>query len=500
MARVPPQRHGRGYSLVMLSPAPSPAAPARRIRRLMLATTVLLLACIAIGIAALVEADRRQAWVARSQAVQLKAAEFRSTVLSAGRRVQQDVVAGKTVDASLDAIQQVANLQWQSLRDATYQPEQVVRVEALLPLTESRFDSLRELMRATAAMAGSALGPNLLRGPALSTMAVRLEVALNEFEAAQEVIRAQREAAFDRANLFAGAILIASMAAALALHTLALRMARHEAQRRDAAEQLAAQSAAALQQSVAELDARVAERTSTLDARNFDLGLMHDRLSRVSRQLLQVAEDERRALARELHDDLGQQLAALKINLQLMQRYAHERPLRLDDSVSLVDACLTKVRAQALRLRPAMLDELGLAEALRSHAAQQAARSGLTIDVQVALVLDGATEPWSSAVFRIVQEALNNAITHAGAARVVVELAREGDEVVLRVQDDGMGVAHAKRSVSGGLGLLTMRERTELQRGRFELLVREPRGTVVCCRWPLREVLALQTKPQTLAA
>ena len=466
----------------------------------MLATTVLLLGCIGIAIAVLVEADRRQEWVAESQSVQLKAAEFRSTVLSAGRRVQQDVAAGQGVDASLDAIQQKARLQWQTLRATVVQPEQVVQIDALWPLTESRFVSLRELMNATAALPGASLAPDRLRGPALSTMAVRLEAALDGFDAAQEVIRAEREAAFDRATLLAGMILIASVAAALALHTQALRMARHEMRRRDVAEQVAAQSAAALQQSVAELDARVAERTSALDARNFDLGMMHDRLSRVSRQLLQVAEDERRALARELHDDLGQQLAALKMNLQLMQRYAHERPRRLDDSVSLVDACLTQVRAQALRLRPAMLDELGLAEALRSHAAQQAARSGLTIDVQVALALDGASGPWSSAVFRIVQEALNNAVTHAGAARLVVELASDGDEVVLRVQDDGVGLANATRSVSGGLGLLTMRERTELQRGRFELRVREPRGTVVCCRWPLREVFGVRTEDQGLAA
>lgn len=483
----------------MLSPASPPAVVAERIRRLMLATTVLLLACITIAIVVLVEADRRQAWVANSQAVQLKAAIFRNTVLSAGRRVQQDAVAGIDVDTSIDTLQQKARAQWQALREAVLEPAQVVRVDALPPLTEGRFASLRVLMRTTAAYPGSALAPNVLSGATIATMASRLETAMDEFDAAQDAIRAQREAAFGRANLFAGVILIASMAAALALHTLAQRMARHEAQRRDAAEQLVKESAAALQQSVVDLDARVAERTLALDARNFDLGLMHDRLSRVSRQLLQVAEDERRALARELHDDLGQQLAALKMNLQLMQRYAHERPQRLDDSVSLVDACLTQVRAQALRLRPPMLDELGLGAALRSHAAQQAARSGLSIDVQVALALDGASEAWSSAVFRIVQEALSNAVVHADAARVVVAIERQGEDLVLRVQDDGVGVAHAMRSASGGLGLLTMRERTELLRGRFELLPAEPRGTLVRCCWPLREVQAAQPEVQGLA-
>ena len=470
----------------------------------MQATTVLLVACIGITAGSLVESDRRQEWLAASQDVQLKAAELRGTVLGAGRHVQQEVVAGSTVDQAVEGRRQLARTQWQALTALVTDAEQRAHLAALAPLLESRMDLLLELMRATASAPGTALAPGALYGPARAGMALRIEAALDEFDAAQEAVRAADDDAYSRATLLAGVTVIGSMLLALALHTLALRMARHELRQRREAERAATQSAAALQGLIAELDGRVAQRTAALNAQNAELGQMHSRLSMVSSQLLKVAEDERRALARELHDDIGQQLAALKMNLQLMTRYPQGRQAPLADSVALVDACIGQVRSQALRLRPALLDELGLAAALHWHARQQAERSGVTVDVDVteaaADALERTTETWRSAVFRIVQEALRNAVTHADASRVEVRLALEADQMVLRVLDDGVGLAPVPLRAGANMGLMTMRERTELQRGSFSAASRPLRGTEVCCKWPLRDVTDPEAAAQAAAA
>ena len=488
----------------MSATAPQIDVAAARVRRLMLATTILLLACIGIAAGLLQESGRRQHWLEDSQAVQLRAAELRTTVLGAGRRVQQEVSEGSDLDRAIYVRRQVARDQLEALRGLVTDPPQVARLAALAPLIETRMDLLAELMQATASMPGMALAPSALGGPARAALAPRIEAALDEFDAEQEAVRATREAAYDRVTELAGATLIGSILMALALHTLALHMARHELRQRREAERAATQSAAALQGLIAELDGRVAQRTAALNAQNAALGQMHSRLSMVSSQLLKAAEDERRALARELHDDIGQQLAALKMNLQLMTRYPQGRQAPLADSVALVDACIAQVRSQALRLRPALLDELGLAAALHWHARQQAERSGVTVDVDVteaaADALERTTETWRSAVFRIVQEALRNAVAHADASRVEVRLALEADQLVLRVLDDGVGLAPVPLRAGANMGLMTMRERTELQRGSFSLGPRPLRGTEVCCKWPLREVTDPEAAAQAAAA
>lgn len=468
----------------------------------MLASTVLLVACIGITAGLLYESRRRQDWLESTQAVQLKAAELRTTVLGAGRRVQQEVSDGGDLDRAIYERRQAARDQLQALRGLVIEPPQVARLVALAPLIETRMDLLAELMQAAAGTPGMALAPSALGGRARAALALRFEAALDAFDAAQETVRVTRAAAYERVTELAGVTLISSMLLALGLHTLAMRMARHELRQRREAERVATQSTAAFQTLIAELDVRVAQRTAALTAQNAELGQMHSRLSMVSSQLLKAAEDERRALARELHDDIGQQLAALKMNLQLMTRYPQGRQAPLADSVALVEACIGQVRSQALRLRPALLDELGLAAALRWHAWQQAARSGVAIDVAVteaaADALERASETWRSAAFRIVQEALRNAVTHADASHVEVRITLEADQLVLRVLDDGVGLAPVPLRAGASMGLMTMRERTELQRGRFSAVPRPLRGTEVCCMWPLREVI--DPEPAALAA
>ena len=208
-------------------------------------------------------------------------------------------------------------------------------------------------------------------------------------------------------------------------------------------------------------------------------------MSELARRLLQVAEAERTALARELHDDLGQRLAALKMNLQLQERTGAGPAGRpsLREAILIAESCIEQVRQRAFDLRPAQLDELGLAAALHSHAHDQARLAATPVKCTVALddLVPGVD--WSSHVYRIIQEAVRNALHHGLPTWVEVSLTVAAGEVVLAVSDDGIGIAASTGRV--GLGLLNMRERAELVGGRFEVRPMQPRGTRVVCRWPL---------------
>jgi PAS domain S-box-containing protein len=218
------------------------------------------------------------------------------------------------------------------------------------------------------------------------------------------------------------------------------------------------------------------------------------RQAELSRQLMQVEDAERSALARELHDDVGQQLAAMKISLRMLQRTSTDllnQPL-LTDALQVLDECITQVRQRAMSLRPALLDEMGVEAALRWHAQRQSARYSVPVEVDAAL--DGVVPrpDWSGNVYRIVQEALRNALQHGQPQQVWIRLWQEGAQVVLSVRDDGRGIplTRERRPDSSGIGLMSMRERVELLGGSFELRAVEPTGTEVRGRWPLSQVQA----------
>ncbi len=220
-------------------------------------------------------------------------------------------------------------------------------------------------------------------------------------------------------------------------------------------------------------------RAASAQRRAEELRAAHQRTRFFAHQLLQVEEKERRALARELHDDFGQRLAALKLHLRLQARQAGDgEPLH--QALLLVDECIAQVRQRAPALRPPQLDTLGLAAALRDHVATQARLAGVQAEVEIALNGRPADPDWDAHVFRIVQEALRNALTHAGATRVRLSLLGSAAGCALRLQDDGRGIAAGARQ---GLGLLHMRERTEMLGGRFDIETPPGGGTCVVCRW-----------------
>ncbi len=254
-------------------------------------------------------------------------------------------------------------------------------------------------------------------------------------------------------------------------------------------------------------------RTSTLERRNRELlalknqreqalAEMHasreqlheayGRLRRLTRRLELAKEDERKRIARELHDEMGQGLTAAKINLQLLASLApsSEAGERVADTIEVVDRMIRHVRALSLDLRPPLLDELGLGPALRSYLEAQAQRAGLEIEIAPQGPPRGLPPEVEITAFRCVQEALTNVMRHAQASRVTVRVEHRGGQLEIEVRDDGQGfdVSQALRRAAGGqhLGLLGIRERVESLGGELAIDSSPGAGTTITVHIPWR--------------
>ncbi len=214
------------------------------------------------------------------------------------------------------------------------------------------------------------------------------------------------------------------------------------------------------------------------------------RLAELSTRLFTTQEAERRHLARELHDEIGQALTALKLNLQAIAvGDSAIRAALVQEGSQTVDQLIAQVRNLSLDLRPSMLDDFGLVSALRWFADRVALRSKLDVKFFEDLGLDRLPATIETACFRIVQEALTNVTRYAFAKHAWVQLSRHHNELTMVVQDDGVGfdVSLVKeRAARGtGLGLLGMRERAALLGGRIEITSTAGQGTEVRLILPL---------------
>jgi signal transduction histidine kinase len=205
-----------------------------------------------------------------------------------------------------------------------------------------------------------------------------------------------------------------------------------------------------------------------------------DRLEALSRRLLDAQEAERRAIARELHDDFGAMLSALKLNLQNEKRGADA----VAENLALVDQAIQQVRDLASDLRPSILDDLGLAAAVNWYADREARRAGLDLRLDTESIDGKLPATVETACFRIVQEALTNVVRHSGAKSIQVQLHARADAVRVCVRDDGKGfdVDTVRRATAAGRshGLLNMQERAELAGGRLEIDSGPGLGTTIC--------------------
>ena len=215
-------------------------------------------------------------------------------------------------------------------------------------------------------------------------------------------------------------------------------------------------------------------------------------LRRASGSLLRAAETERLRIARELHDETGQVLTAIKLELAELERLVSGSPTGTEAArraASLAGRALESIRATARGLRPAVLDDLGFVPALRSLAEDFAGRTGVAVDLQAAPVAHDPGREAQVALYRVLQEALTNVARHAAATRVAIALGLEQDDVVLTVQDDGRGfdVERATAPGDGHSGLAGMRERVVGAGGRFAVSSAPGRGARLEARLPLGE-------------
>lgn len=224
--------------------------------------------------------------------------------------------------------------------------------------------------------------------------------------------------------------------------------------------------------------------------------LMTHRLRLLSMKLLETQEAERRHIARELHDEIGQSLTALKFSLQATHRLSDDRSLShaCQNMIGQVDTLLDQVRNLSLDLRPALLDDLGLTAALRWYIDRQSKRAGLPIHFHDGTRDASIPQAVATVCFRIAQEALTNAVRHAQAGKIAVTLRLHQRELELEVADNGQGFeveAMRRRAVQGAsFGLLGMRERADLLGGSLWIDSHPGRGTTVRARLPLTAVPA----------
>lgn len=218
-----------------------------------------------------------------------------------------------------------------------------------------------------------------------------------------------------------------------------------------------------------------------------------EQLRQLAAHLQTAREEERTEVARELHDELGQTLTALRLEVGravqtlTMDGVSMAAIDRLQTVVGLVDVGISTVKRISTRLRPATLDHLGLAEAIRWEASTFRARTGLRCSVRTNRQQTRLSREQQTALFRILQEALTNVVRHAAASSVQVTLNETDDGVELRIRDNGRGISVEQASDPHSIGLLGMRERAALVGGTFRISGQRGRGTVVSVQVPLTE-------------
>ena len=236
-----------------------------------------------------------------------------------------------------------------------------------------------------------------------------------------------------------------------------------------------------------ELENRVRERTAELDQANRNLGSL-------SARLLEMQDEERRRIARELHDSIGQMLAALSMNLSGVRadidRLA-KTAAALTDSEELVQEMSKEVRTISHLLHPPLLDEAGLSSALRWYVDGFAQRSKIKVDVDCPNDFGRLPREKETAVFRLVQESLTNIHRHSGSASAKIRLHHSDHEVVIEVEDKGKGIPTEKLDQMAavgipGVGITGMRERMRQLDGKLEIHS-SGNGTKIVARLPISE-------------
>jgi signal transduction histidine kinase len=240
---------------------------------------------------------------------------------------------------------------------------------------------------------------------------------------------------------------------------------------------------------------QVKERDEENRALSDDLRRQHSQRGDLLRGLITAQENERRRLARELHDELGQALTGLALHAELMERFIRSDSgsaiTQLDQIRTLINETTDQMYDLILDLRPSALDDLGLTVALRVYAERLLSGTGITFELDDKGLTERLPPTIETALYRIFQETLNNVVRHAGANHVRIRLAQGGGDFEGGIADDGHGfdyeIVRADGHSPHGLGLLGIKERVVQCGGELEIVSRPGSGTHVYIRIPLME-------------
>jgi signal transduction histidine kinase len=220
------------------------------------------------------------------------------------------------------------------------------------------------------------------------------------------------------------------------------------------------------------------------------VGESEEQLRQLAARVQTAREDERANLARELHDELGQTLTAIKLELARTtgalrsDRVDLQTVDRVQSLIGLVDISISTVKRIATKLRPATLDHLGLAAAIRWEASAFRGSTGIRCYLRAARETTALTPDQQTVIFRIFQEALTNVVRHARASAVHVTLAERKGTFELRIRDNGRGITESEMTHPSAIGLLGMRERAAIIGGAFTISGRPAKGTAITVRVP----------------
>jgi two-component system sensor histidine kinase UhpB len=225
------------------------------------------------------------------------------------------------------------------------------------------------------------------------------------------------------------------------------------------------------------LDTQVQFRTQELQRRNAEILQQSDLLRDLSTRLMRAQDEERRRIALELHDSVGQNLAALGMTLARLEDDPKRDPTRFSESIKdakdLIQNLTQEIRTTSYLLHPPMLDELGLSSALRWYVEGLAQRSNLSIEVNIPDDLGRLAPEMELAIFRLVQESLTNIHRHSGSKTAVIRIAREGDKIYAEVQDRGKGMSRERfeevQAQAVGVGIRGMKERVRQCHGELTI-------------------------------
>jgi len=210
-----------------------------------------------------------------------------------------------------------------------------------------------------------------------------------------------------------------------------------------------------------------------------------EQLHKLTQYINQVRENERIAISRDLHDDLGQALTAVKIDLGIIRQNvaAPEIASRISKVSNLVGDTIKTVQRITSQLRPDIIEDLGLVAAIDWHSNEFSQRTGINVFCDMDTSIELPPES-SIIIYRIVQESLTNVARHSKASTVEIKLAKKEGNVILYIDDNGIGITDVQRTAKNAFGLISMKERADSMGGTFSISNNNDKGTVITLSIP----------------